>query len=110
MEDMLSKVLKMVDSTYSGVKEMRSDLYNMSKLVNSYSTLIKELEAQINKISISLNPIKKGPLPSNIIANLKDDHRVNRQCMGVTTRSGHGLIYTKVVVDDTPYEQESLMN
>lgn len=47
-----------------------------------------------------------GTLKSNIAANPKDDHRVNGLCMNVTIKSGHGLIDTKVVVDDTPYNQE----
>lgn len=47
MEEILFKVLKRVKSTNSGVKEMGSDLSNMSQLVNSHSTFIKQLKAKM---------------------------------------------------------------
>lgn len=44
IEDMMSKLLKGVESIDTGVREMKSDLSSMSQLVDSHSTFIKHLE------------------------------------------------------------------
>jgi len=44
LEDMLVKVLKKVESTNVGVKELKTNLSNMSHLVYSHLTSIKKLE------------------------------------------------------------------
>lgn len=49
---MMDKLLKGVDLTYAGVKEIRSDISTMSQLVDSHSTSIKHLEQQINQLLV----------------------------------------------------------
>lgn len=41
IEKILTKVLKKVESTKAGVKELKGYMSNMNKLVDSYSTSIK---------------------------------------------------------------------
>lgn len=44
-------MLKKVESTDGGIKEIHGDKSNMSQLVDSHSTTIKKLELQMGRIS-----------------------------------------------------------
>ncbi|XP_015168695.1 uncharacterized protein [Solanum tuberosum] len=70
--------------TEMGVKEMKGDFSNMSQLVDSHTTSIKQIEQQLGPLSGSLNQRKNGSLPSDMIRNPKKDGH----CMAITTRSG----------------------
>ncbi|XP_015164447.1 uncharacterized protein [Solanum tuberosum] len=78
LEDMLAKVLQKVKSTDERVKEMKSDFSSMSKLVDSHTTSIKQIEQQLGQQR------KNRSLPSDTIQNPKKD----RHCMAIATRSG----------------------
>lgn len=67
VEDMLAKVLKWVESTDFGVKKIKVDLSNMSHLVDSNSTSIKQLEYQMWQSSASLNLRKNSTFSSETI-------------------------------------------
>lgn len=55
MEAMMANLLKGVESTYVGVKEMKSDLFTMSQLVDSHSTTITQLENQMSQLAAAFN-------------------------------------------------------
>lgn len=44
IEDIMDKVLQKVEPTYAGVKEIRGDFPSMGQLVDSYTTLSKQIE------------------------------------------------------------------
>lgn len=67
MESMMAKLLKVVESSNAGAKEMRSALLTMIQLVDSHSTSIKHLEQQMNQLSAIFNQIKSKALPSNTV-------------------------------------------
>ncbi|PHT48550.1 Translocase of chloroplast 34, chloroplastic [Capsicum baccatum] len=87
MEDMMAKLLKGVEATNTGVTEVINDLSSMKQLVDSHSTLIKQLEQQLSQLSATFNQRKAGTLPSNTVQNPKNDGT----CMAITTRSGKVL-------------------
>lgn len=103
MEDMLVKVLQRVESTNSGVKKMKGDLSNMSQIVDSHSTFIKQLEHQMGKLSTTLDKRKNGTLPSDTIKNLRKDGH----CMVVTTRRSKILPEPVLISIDQEKEVES---
>lgn len=55
MEAMMNTMLKWVESSDAGVKEMKRELSIMSYLVDSHSISIKQMEYQINKFSTTFN-------------------------------------------------------
>lgn len=81
MEDKIAKILKWIKSTDVGIKETYGDISNETQLVDSHSTVIKQLELKIGHISTLLNQRKSGTLHSNIMPNL----RSNNYYMIVTT-------------------------
>ncbi|XP_059285154.1 uncharacterized protein LOC132038513 [Lycium ferocissimum] len=86
MEDMLSRVLKKVESTNSFCKEIRDEMKSLGLIVGFHSTSIKQLESQLGQISATLNQRQKGTLPSDTVANPKNDG--DHKCHAITTRSG----------------------
>lgn len=48
---------------------MRGDVSKMGQLVESYSTLIEQLERQIGQLSVVVNQTKNDVLPSDTIYN-----------------------------------------
>jgi hypothetical protein len=100
MEDMMAKLLKGVEATNAGVKEVIDDLASMKQLVDSHSTSIKQLEQQFSQLSATLNQRKAGTLPSDTVQNPRTDG----SCMAITTRSGKVLETSaegKQIVDRT---------
>lgn len=67
MEDMMAKLLKGVEATNSGVTTIKTDQSSISKLVNSHSTKIKQLEQQMSHLSAALNQSKSWTLPSDMV-------------------------------------------
>ncbi|XP_055814111.1 uncharacterized protein LOC129883478 [Solanum dulcamara] len=63
----MAKVLQKVDAIESGVRDMRGNMTNISQLVDSHSTSIKQLEHQIGQLSAIFNQRKTGTLPSDMI-------------------------------------------
>ncbi|PHT35853.1 hypothetical protein CQW23_23553 [Capsicum baccatum] len=99
MEDMMAKLLKGVEATSAGVKEVIDDLSSMKQLVDSHSTSIKQIEQQLSQLSAAFNQRKAGTLPSDTVQNPKNDG----SCMAITTRSGKVLETSakgKQVVDE----------
>ncbi|XP_060177802.1 uncharacterized protein LOC132607737, partial [Lycium barbarum] len=86
IEDMLSKVLRKVESTDTFCKETRDEVKSMGQVVSSHSTSIKQLESQLGQISAILNQRQKGSLPSDTVANPRNDGE--HKCNAITTRSG----------------------
>lgn len=60
MEVMMAKLLKEMKSTDAGIKEMKYDLYLMSQLIDSHSTLIKKLEHHMSQLSTTLSSRRAG--------------------------------------------------
>ncbi|XP_060211834.1 uncharacterized protein LOC132639404 [Lycium barbarum] len=109
---MLSRVLKKVESTDSFCKETRDEMKILGQVVGSHSTLIKQLESQLGKISATLNQRQKGTLPSDTIANPNNysDHK----CHKITTRSGktiegETLVKENFVIDDEKLVEEPMV-
>ncbi|PHT27627.1 hypothetical protein CQW23_32770 [Capsicum baccatum] len=99
MEDMMAKLLKGVEATSAGVTDVINDLSSIKKLVDSYSTSIKQIEQQLSQLSAALNQRKVGTLPSDTVQNPRNDG----SCMAITTRSGMVLETSskgKQVVDE----------
>ncbi|PHT34449.1 hypothetical protein CQW23_26249 [Capsicum baccatum] len=99
MEDMMAKLLKGVEATSAGVKEVIDDLSSMKQLVDSHSTSIKQIEQQLSQLSAAFNQRKAGTLPSDTVQNPRNDG----SCMAITTRSGKVLETSakgKQVVDE----------
>lgn len=69
LEEMVTQVLEKVESTKTGVKELKSDVLKMNHLVESHSTSIKHLEQQMGQLSIAVNQRKNGTLPSDTVPN-----------------------------------------
>ncbi|PHT51794.1 Cytochrome c oxidase subunit 3 [Capsicum baccatum] len=99
MDDMMAKLLKGVEATNAGVKEVIDDLSSMKQLVDSHSTSIRQIEQQLSQLSAAFNQRKAGTLPSDTVQNPKNDG----SCMAITTRSGKVLKTSakgKQVVDE----------
>lgn len=84
----MSKVLKKVESSDVGVKDLKSDCFSMIQLVDSNTTSIKHIDQKLGQLLSSLNQKKNWSLPSNTIQNPKKDWH----CMSITARSGKILI------------------
>lgn len=67
MEDIIVELLKGVESTDDGVREIKSNLSTMSQLVYSYSTTIKHLDQKMSQLSIAFNQRKRETLPSDTV-------------------------------------------
>ncbi|XP_060180485.1 uncharacterized protein LOC132610212 [Lycium barbarum] len=111
MEDMLSRVLKKVESTDSFCKETTDEMKSMGKVLSSHSTSIKQLKSQLSQISAILNQRQNGTLPSDTVANPKNDG--DHKCHAITTRSGktireEKLVKDKLVVDDEDIIKEPI--
>lgn len=87
MEAMMFKLLKRLDSTDVGVKEIRSQLSTINQLVDYYSTLIKKLEYQINQLIAVFNQRKSGTLLSDTVQNMRNDGT----CLIITTKSSKNI-------------------
>ncbi|PHT28149.1 hypothetical protein CQW23_32251 [Capsicum baccatum] len=87
MEDMMAKLLKGVEATSAGVKEVIDDLSSMKQLVDSHSTSIKQIEQQLSQLSEDFNHRKAGTLPSDTVQSPRNDGSF----MAITTRSGKVL-------------------
>ncbi|PHT43581.1 hypothetical protein CQW23_17606 [Capsicum baccatum] len=99
MEDMMAKLLKGVEATSAGFKEVIDDLSSTKQLVDSHSTSIRQIEQQLSQLSAAFNQRKAGTLPSDTVQNPKNDG----SCMAITTRSGKVLETSakgKQVVDE----------
>ncbi|XP_018627270.1 uncharacterized protein [Nicotiana tomentosiformis] len=104
LENMLEGVLKNQERNDTSMK-------NMAELVGSHTTSIKNLEMQMRDLSREKNPKQKGALPSDTIANPKDNGSgPTSHCMAITTRSGkvlQGGNEQMVEVDDLEQEVEA---
>lgn len=83
----MTKLLKGVEATNTGVTEVKNNLSSINQLVDSYSTSIKQLEQQMSQLSAAFNQRKVGTLPSDTVQNPRKDG----SCLAITTRSGKVL-------------------
>ncbi|XP_059280959.1 uncharacterized protein LOC132034581 [Lycium ferocissimum] len=104
---MLSRVLKNVESTDSFCKETRDEMKSLGQVVGSHSTSIKQLESQLGQISATLNQRKKGTLPSDTVANPKNDR--DHKCHAITTKSGKTIRGEKLVKENLVIDDEKLV-
>ncbi|XP_059315798.1 uncharacterized protein LOC132066512 [Lycium ferocissimum] len=93
IEDMLSRVLKKVESTDSFCKEIRDEMKSLGQVA-------------------TLNQRQKGTLPSDTIANPKNDG--DHKCHKITTRSGkiiggETLVKENLVIDDEKLVEEPMV-
>ncbi|XP_060190489.1 uncharacterized protein LOC132619673 [Lycium barbarum] len=112
MEDMLSRVLKKVDSTDSFCKDTSDQMKSLGQVVGSRSTSIKQLESQRGQISATLNQRQKRIVPSDTVANPNNDG--NHKCHAITTRSGKTIggetsVKGSVMVDDEKIVEEPII-
>ncbi|XP_059289056.1 uncharacterized protein LOC132042546 [Lycium ferocissimum] len=107
IEDMLSRVLKKVESTDTFCKETRDEVKSMGQVVSSHSTSIKQLESQLGQISAILNQRQKGSLPSDTVANPRNDG--DHQCNAITTRSGKTIGEETLVQEDMMGNDEKMV-
>ncbi|XP_055814559.1 uncharacterized protein LOC129884255 [Solanum dulcamara] len=88
------------DAMYKEEVQFLANQLRVSRLTNprpgENQVSTKKLEAQMGQISAHLNPRPKGGLPSDTVANIKND---NAQCIAILTRS------RKVVRNETPNDE-----
>nr|XP_016494644.1 PREDICTED: uncharacterized protein LOC107813851 [Nicotiana tabacum] len=85
LESMLERILRNQERGDTTMK-------NMAELVGSHTASIQKLEIQMRDFSREHNPKPKGTLPSDTIANPKENGSgPNSHCMAITTRSGKVL-------------------
>ncbi|XP_060210808.1 uncharacterized protein LOC132637788 [Lycium barbarum] len=107
IKDMLSRVLKKVESTDTFCKEMRDEVKSIGQYLSSHSTSIKQLVSQLGQISAILNQRQKGTLPSDTVANPKNDG--DHKCNVITTRSGQIIGEEALVKDDDKMVEEPII-
>lgn len=76
IKEMSNRVLKRVESTYNGVKELKSDVSNLTQTVSSHYASIKNLKIQMNHLLAQMNPRVKCMVFSDNLPNLKNDGHV----------------------------------
>ena len=81
--------MRTFDANDEHIKDLRSDLVGIGKKLDTHAILIKQIEFQMDQLSVTVNTRQPGTLPSNTIQNLKN----NGHCMAITTRSGKQTIY-----------------
>ncbi|XP_059310004.1 uncharacterized protein LOC132061163 [Lycium ferocissimum] len=112
IKDMLSRVLKKVESTDTFCQETIDEVKSMGQVVSSHSTSIKQLESQLGQMSAILNQRQKGPLSSDMAANPRNDG--DHECNAITTRSGktigkEALVKDNLLVDDEKMVEEPIV-
>ena len=70
---MLVWILNKVGGSDKVLKEMKAEFSYLNQTVTSHSISIKQLETQMGQISAHLNQRQKGGLPSDTIANPKNE-------------------------------------
>ena len=88
VEDMLHKIMRRFDASDEHIKELMSDLVGIGQKVDTHAILIKQIEFQMDQLSVTVNTRQPGTLPSNTIQNLKNDGH----CMAITNRGGKQTI------------------
>lgn len=88
----MAKLVKGVESTDVGFKEMINVIFTTSQLVDLHYTFIKTLEHQMNYLLMVFNKRKSVTLPSKIVQNLRN----NGTYLEITKRSG------RVIPDPCP--------
>ncbi|XP_060190996.1 uncharacterized protein LOC132620349 [Lycium barbarum] len=107
IEEMLSRVLTKVESTDTFCKETRDEVKSMGQIVSSHSTSIKQLESQLGQISAILNQRQKGSLPSDTVANPRNDG--DHKCNAITTRSGRTVGESELVKENVLGDEDKMV-
>ena len=82
VEDMLHKMMRLFDASDEHIKELRSDLAGIGKIVDTHAISIKQIELKMAQLSATVNTRQPGTLPRNTVKNPKYD----AHCMAITTQ------------------------
>ncbi|PHT45968.1 hypothetical protein CQW23_15126 [Capsicum baccatum] len=77
MKYMMAKLLKGVETTNTGVTEVKNDLSSINQLVDTHSTAIKQLEQQLSQLSVVVDDIAENVTDTDCDDAVEAEEKVN---------------------------------